>query len=183
MIRTLLSVLLFLAVGLAGAGAADPVVAVVDFKKALAAHPKAQALEDELRATQENAKKVFEAKQGELKELETAWQKANETVQSKDGNTQQNLLVKRDLEERIVQVRQSMIDVQARTRQTIADRQDAVLPDLAEEIRKLVSTANDGKYAVVLDVSALSRDGLPQVIEAPGAFDLTDRVIALLPAK
>jgi Skp family chaperone for outer membrane proteins len=162
---------------------ADPVMAVVDFKKALAAHPKAKELEAELRATQENAKKVFEAKQKELKDLDAAIQKAAEATKTKEGNTQQNIDMVRDLQVKFREIQQSMFDVQARTRQTIADRQDAVLPDLAKEVRELVTTANGGKYAIVLDLSALSRDGLPQVIEAPGAFDLTDRVIALLPAK
>ncbi|RFC47236.1 MAG: chaperone for outer membrane protein [Verrucomicrobia bacterium] len=163
--------------------AADPVIAVVDFKKALAAHPKAKELEAELRATQENAKKVFEAKQKELSELQTELQKAVAPLKTKEGNTEKNLQAVRDLQDRGREIQQSMLDVQARTRQTIADRQDAVLPELASQIRGLIATANNGQYAVVLDTSALSRDGLPQVIEAPGAFDLTDRVIALLPTK
>jgi Skp family chaperone for outer membrane proteins len=162
---------------------ADPIIAVVDFKKALAAHPKAKELETELRATQDNAKKVFDAKQKELTDLDTTIQKAAETLKTKGGNTQENIDIVRDLQDKFREIQRSMLDVQARTRQTIADRQDAVLPDLATEVRKLVTQANNGKYAVVLDASALSRDGLPQVIEAPGAFDLTDSVIALLPKK
>lgn len=163
--------------------AADPVIAVVDFKKALASHPKARELEAELRATQENARKVFEAKQRELSELQIKLQKASVPLKTKEGDTEENRQAFRDLEERGMEIRQSMIEVQANTRQTIADRQEAVLPELASKVRELVATANNGKYAVVLDASALSRDGLPQVIEAPGAFDLTDRVIALLPVK
>jgi Skp family chaperone for outer membrane proteins len=163
--------------------AADPVIAVVDFKKALAAHPKAKELEAELKATQENARKVFEAKQKELEGLQEALATAREPLKTEKGNTQENIQIVRDLEARGLEIQRSMLDTQARTRQTIADRQDAVLPGLADEVRQKVATANNGKYAVVLDISALSRDGLPQVIEAPGAFDLTDRVIALLPAK
>jgi Skp family chaperone for outer membrane proteins len=162
---------------------AEPTIAVVDFKKVLASHPKAKELETELRATQENAKKVFEAKQKDLKDLDENLQKAAATLKTKDGNTQENIDLARDLQARGREIQQSMLDVQARTRQTIADRQDAVLPGLADEIRKYVATANNGQYAIVLDLSAISRDGLPQIIEAPGAFDLTDRVIAMLPVK
>jgi len=180
MLRCLPVLLLFLSGVVAQA---EPVIAVVDFKKALAAHPKAKELEAELKATQDNARKVFEAKEKELKELDANLQKAAEPLKTKDGNTQKNIEVVRDLQVRGREIQQSMFEVQNRTRQTIADRQDAVLPEIASEVRKLVATANNGQYAVVLDLSALSRDGLPQVIEAPGAFDLTDRVIALLPAK
>jgi hypothetical protein len=98
--------------------AADPVIAVVDFKKVLASHPKARELEAELRATQENAKKVFEAKQRELKELQIKLQKAAVPLKTKEGDTEENRQAFLDLEERGMEIQQSMVEVQAKPLRT-----------------------------------------------------------------
>ena len=50
-----------------------------------------------------------------------------------------------------------------------------------EEIRAAVEKFNaDGRYAMVFDRSSASSNGLPQVVHAPGAVDITAEVIALV---
>lgn len=166
-------VLLALAVASIPAWAADPEgsrrIAVVDLTEVFEAHPRTAAATTELTSARNAARRTFRSQSAELKnslqrhqellrdgrraEAAAELEKANELERSiaELGTTQQ-----RDLEERF-----------RRTKQEIMD-------DIVRVVREF--NAQRG-YAVILDKSSASSNGLPQVLDAPGADDVTREII------
>lgn len=161
--------------------AQDFKVAVVDFKKAILAHPKAKELEASLKKEGENAASVIAAKQKELEGLrETA--AGLQSQKGPDGKLTEDAFKKLlELQKKADEIKQSMIQTQSRTQLGLNDLRLKGLTEVANEVGDLVTKANNGKYALVFDSSGATRDGTPQLLDFPGADDITDQVIALLP--
>lgn len=159
-------------------------VAVVNFRKVVTSHPKAARLESELRALSERANKELKAKDDDLVSVEKEIRQTTKDGLTADGKmktaTTQRLL---ELQQRSLEVQESAVQIRAGVSQAIGRRRAEELPRIAAEILEFVRAANNGKYALVMDSSALSPEGFPQVLDYPGAEDLTDKVIALLPKE
>ena len=163
------------------ASAQDFKVAVVDFKKVILAHPKSKELEANLKKEGENATNVLSAKKKELDDL-----KANAATlreqKGPDGKlTEEAFKSLLDLQKQADEIQRNMIAVQSRTQLGLNEQRVKGLTEVANEVGDLVKKANGGKYALVFDSSGTTRDGTPQLLDFPGATDLTDAVIALLP--
>lgn len=172
--RLPLPLLLMLVVATASVGGADtptnPRLAVVDLTAVFEAHPRTARATAELTKARNAARRIFREQSAELKntlqkhqellrdgqrlEAMGALERANELERSiaELGTTQQ-----RDLEEQF-----------RRTKQEIMD-------DIVRVVREFNASRN---YAVVLDKSSASSNGLPQVLDAPGADDVTAEIIA-----
>lgn len=157
-------------------------VAVVNFRKVVTQHPKAAKLEMELRSMSESANKVLQTKDEQLLNVEERIRKVTKEGTGKDGRMNpeaaKELL---ELQQKSLETQEAAVQVRAGVSSAIAQRRAQELPKIAAEILEFVRAANNGKYALVLDNSALTPEGFPQVLDYPGAVDLTDKVIALLP--
>lgn len=147
-----------------------PRLAVVDLTAVFEAHPRTARATADLSAARHAARKKFRTESEELKNLlqthqellrdgrrpeaAAALERANELERSiaELGTTNQ-----RDLEE---QFRQAKL---------------AIMDDIARTIREFNATRG---YALILDQSSASSNGLPQVVDAPGADDITAEIIA-----
>ncbi len=172
---------LVLAATLGQATAQDFKVAVVDFKKVILAHPEAKKLEAALKQEGENATTVIKTKEEELEKL----RKDAAMLQEKKGAdgklTQDSINMLRDMQGKAIEIQRSMMDVQQRTQIKLTQQRVEGLKKVVEEVAGLVKKANGGKYALVLDSSARTPDGTFQLLDSPGADDLTATVIGLLP--
>lgn len=174
----------FAAVEPAQAQAQGGAVAVVNFRKVVTQHPKAAKLEAELRALSDRANKDLQAQDEQIVKLETEIRQVTKEGMTADGRMNagaaQKLL---ELQQTSLEAQETAVQIRAGVTSAIARRRAEELPKISAEILELVRSANNGKHALVLDNSSLSPEGFPQVLDYPGAEDLTDKVVALLPKE
>lgn len=149
-----------------------PRLAVVDLTAAFEAHPRTAAATAELTKAREGARKKFRAESADLKntlqrhqELLRAGRREEATAELERANT-----LERSIAE-LGTTNQRNLEEQFRRAKT------EIMADIARVVREL--NAERG-YAIVLDKSAASANGLPQVLDAPGAEDITPDLIARL---
>ncbi len=166
-------VLLLLLPGAAlGENPAAPRLAVVDLTAAFEAHPRTASATAKLTRARDAARKKFRAESAALKD---ALQRHQELL--RDGRRTEaaaELEKANTLERSIAELgttNQRNIEEQFRRAKT------EIMEDIARVVREF--NARSG-YAVVLDKSAASANGLPQVLDAPGADDITAEIIARL---
>lgn len=159
-------------------------VAVVNFRKVVTRHPKAAQLEAELRALSEDANKVLQTKDEQLLNIEEKIRQITKEGTTEDGRMKaESAKTLLELQQKSLEAQEAAVQVRAQVTSAITQRRAQELPKIAAEILEYVRAANDGKYALVLDNSALTPEGFPQVLDYPGAVDLTDKVISLLPKE
>jgi len=169
--------LFFLASALlaAAAGTAEDAplpIAVVDFTRAFEEHPLTAEVTADLGSKRKAARDEFKSKSNELKkilqqhqELIRAGRKSDAAEKLKEANEAEKAIATlrttgaRDLEEEFRRAK------------------ERVMNDIAEAVREFNA---DGAYAIVLDSSSASSNGLPQVIHAPGATDITEEIVAFV---
>ena len=169
MFLRLLPVLLMLAAGAQAESPAAPRLAVVDLTAVFEAHPRTATETATLSAARKAAREDFRAKSKALKdtlqrhqELLRAGNKSDAAAELEKANELERSIAElgttnqKNLEERFRQAKEGIMD------------------DIARVIRDF--NAEKG-YALVLDKSAASANGLPQVIDAPGAEDITAEII------
>ena len=147
-----------------------PRLAVVDLTAVFEAHPRTAAATAELTKARDAARKKFRAESADLKntlqrhqELLRAGNKTEATTELEKANA-----LERSIAE-LGTTNQRNIEEQIRRAKT------EIMADIARVVREF--NAERG-YAVVLDKSAASANGLPQVLDAPGADDITADIIA-----
>ncbi|NNE93925.1 MAG: OmpH family outer membrane protein [Verrucomicrobiales bacterium] len=172
--------LIFLAVGLAffsphytvaqDTKSPAPKIAVVDLMKVFEAHPETKLATDELTKDREAMRDEFKEKSNSLKEV---LQKHQELIRaSKREAAAEKLKEANELEKAIATLRTTQQrDLEEKFRRAKAK----ILAAISKSVQEYNA---DGKYAVILDSSSKSSNGLPQVIHAPGAEDITDAIIA-----
>lgn len=174
---------LTLALSLFLAVAADAqTIAVVDMTAVFKAHPETAKAEAALEAQRKEARTAFKAKSGELKEVLKEHQGV--TTQLIDAGTRASDELKKKAEQLLDQAMN--LEKEVATLKTTHERdleqgflaeRRRILTLIQEEIDKL--NAN-GAYALILDKSAASANGIPQVLSAPGATDLTEQLIKIV---
>ena len=170
MLRQLLPALLLLAACAHAASPEAPRFAVVDLTAVFEAHPRTATETASLSAARQAARDDFRTKSKALKdtlqrhqELLRAGSKSSAAIELEKANELERSIAElgttnqKNLEERFRQAKEGIMD------------------DIARVIREF--NAEQG-YALVLDKSATSANGLPQVIDAPGAVDITAEIIA-----
>lgn len=147
-----------------------PRLAVVDLTAVFAAHPHTARATAELSSARNTARKKF---RGESEELKKLLQTHQELL--RDGRkTEAAATLKRanELERSIAELgTTNQRDLQEKFRQAKL----AIMDDIARTIREFNATRG---YALILDKSSASANGLPQVLDAPGADDITAQIIA-----
>ncbi len=157
---------------------------MVDLTAVFKAHPKTAAAETALEAKQKASREVFVAKKKELEDVlrqhQAVTQKlvaAGSSASSTDKTKAKTLLDQATkLEKEIATLRTTQTnDLQT----AFVDERRKILGEISATIAKFNAA---GTYAVILDKSAQSANGLPQVIHSPGATDITSQVVALVKA-
>ncbi|MEM7011227.1 MAG: OmpH family outer membrane protein [Verrucomicrobiota bacterium] len=163
----------------------DVRIAVVDMTAVFKAHPETAKAEAALEAQKKEARTVFKAKSGELKDVLKSHQEV--TAQIVDAGTGASSALKTKAKELLDQAMK--LEKEVATLKTTHER-DLEQGFLAERHRilGLITTEIDklnanGDYTLILDKSAASANGIPQVLSVKGAVDLTDKVIALVQSK
>ncbi len=150
-------------------------IAVVDMVRAFESHPRTAVATATLTGERNAARKTFVDLSNQLKamlqkhqEQIRAGEKDDAVETLKEANELEKKIAalgttgKRDLEERFREEKRTII----------------------EEIREAVRRYNEkAEFDLVFDSSSASSTGIPQVLDAPGATDITDEVIALLREK
>lgn len=145
-------------------------IAVVDLVAVFEAHPRTAKETAALTAARQAARKKFRAESADLKntlqrhqELLRADRRAEAAAELEKAN---------NLERSIAELgttNQRNLEEEFRRAKT------GILADIARVIREF--NASKG-YALILDKSAASDNGLPQVLDAPGADDVTAEIMA-----
>ena len=170
MVKFLTLTLLLLTAGLrADTG---PSLAVVDMTKVFAEHPSTAAATADLTKAREASRESFKEKSNALKEI---LQQHQELIRAgKKEEAGETLKSANEIEKAIATLRTT-------EQRDLEEKFREAKTKIMEEIRSAVEKFNaDGRYAMVFDGSSSSSNGLPQVIHAPGAVDVTAEVIALI---
>lgn len=147
-------------------------VAVVDMTRVFESHPATEGATTRLTRAREAQREDFKKRSNALKEV---LQRHQELIRAgKKSEAAEELKKANEIEKSIATLRTTGLrDLEERFRK--AKR------IILESIRRSVERFNgDGRYALVFDSSSASSNGLPQVVHAPGAEDITDEVIAFI---
>ncbi|MFT5466266.1 MAG: Skp family chaperone for outer membrane protein [Verrucomicrobiales bacterium] len=160
-------------------------IAVVDMTAVFKAHPETAKAEAAIAAKRSEARGVFKSKSGELKEVLADHQGVTTKLIAAGSNASTEL--KKQAEQLLDQAMK--LEKEVATLKTTNER-DLEQSFLAERRRILaLITAEIGKlnasgeFLLILDKSAASANGIPQVLNANGAVDLTAKLIAIVEAK
>jgi Skp family chaperone for outer membrane proteins len=147
-------------------------IATVDLTAVFEAHPRTVEAAAALSAARKAARQNFREKSEELKntlqrhqELLREGRKAEAAAELEKANTLERAIAE------LGTTNQRNLEEQFRT------AKKEILDDIVRVVREFNA---EKRYAVVLDKSAASDNGLPQVLDAPGADDITGEIIARL---
>lgn len=149
-----------------------PAIAVINLTEVFAAHPRTAAATTQLTADREASRKDFKEKSNALKEI---LQKHQELIRAgKKEAAAEELKKANEAEKAIATLRTTGL-------RDLEEKFRVAKNEILADIQKGVAEWNEsGNYAVILDSSSSSSTGLPQVVHAPGAKDVTAEVIAFL---
>jgi Skp family chaperone for outer membrane proteins len=149
-----------------------PAIAVVNLTEVFAAHPKTVEATKQLTTDREASRNDFKEKSNTLKEV---LQKHQELIRAgKKEEAAEELKKANEAEKAIATLRSTGL-------RDLEEKFRVAKKEILTDIQMAVAEWNQsGKYAVILDSSSSSSTGLPQVVHAPGATDVTKEVIAFL---
>lgn len=147
-------------------------IAVVDMTKVFEAHPLTDAVTKELTNDREASRTDFKEKSNALKEI---LQRHQELIRAgKRTEAAEELKKANEAEKAIATLRTTGLrDLEESFRKA----KNRIMGQIVKSIEAFNA---EGKYALVLDKSSSSSNGLPQVVHAPGATDITDEVITFI---
>lgn len=172
--RLLCPLVAFLFLSLAAAFGQAPAsglrLAVVDLTAVFKAHPRTATATAELARTRDAARRKFRAESAELKntlqrhqELLRAGDRAGATAELEKANA----------------VERSIAELGTTDQRNIEEQFRRAKGEIMDDILGVVRAFNaEKRYTLVLDKSSASSNGLPQVLDAPGADDVTAEIIA-----
>lgn len=166
----------FLCVFTSLSSAAEPVsIAVVDMKEVFAKHPSTAKASKDLTEAREASRASFKEKSNTLKQV---LQKHQELIRAgRKDEAAEKLKEANEAEKAIATLRTTELrDLE----ETFRKAKLEIMNDIQSSVAEFNA---DGKYALVFDSSSSSSNGLPQVVHAPGATDITKEVISFIAKK
>jgi Skp family chaperone for outer membrane proteins len=146
-----------------------PRVAVVDLTAVFEAHPRTATATAELTKARDAARKKFRSESAELK---NTLQRHQELLRAGNREGASAELEKANTLER------SIAELGTTNQRNIEEQFRRAKAEIMDGILAVVRAFNAEKgYALVLDKSSASSNGLPQVLDAPGADDVTTEII------
>lgn len=173
-IPIILSILALTTVVFPGVAQEPSKIAVVDLTKVFAEHPETAVATKELTAARDGIRTVWIEKTNSLKE---ALQRHQEAIRAENKDSAAEILKEvNELEKAVATLKTTQ---ERDLEQNFIEKKTAIL----KSIQKSVSEFNaEAKYAVILDDSATSQNGLPMVLDSSGATDITDEIIVKVKA-
>lgn len=148
----------------------DARLAVVDLTAVFAAHPRTAAATAALTKARDAARKKFRAESADLKNTLQRHQELLRAGQREEAAAE---LEKANALER------SIAELGTTNQRNIEEQFRRAKAEIMDDILRVVREFNAEKgYALVLDKSSASSNGLPQVLDAPGAEDVTADIVA-----
>ena len=147
-----------------------PKIAVVDLTAVFESHPRTAAAIAELTKLRNEARQKFRSESAELK---NTLQRHQELL--RDGRREEAAaeLEKANALER------SIAELGTTNQRDLEERFRRAKTEIMDDIRRAVREFNAQQhYTLVLDRSSASSNGLPQVLDAPGAVDITSEITA-----
>lgn len=154
--------------------AAEPTgrFAVVDLTAVFEAHPQTKTATSELRAARAAARRTFREESAALKET---LQRHQELLRDGRRDEAAAELEKANVHERAI------AELGTTNQRNLEEKFRSAKAKILEDIVRVVREFNAERgYAVVLDKSAASANGLPQVLDSPGADDITHEIISIV---
>ena len=147
-----------------------PRMAVVDLTAVFEAHPRTATATAELTKARDAARKKFRAESADLKntlqrhqELLRAGQRAEAAAELEKANS----------------LERSIAELGTTNQRNIEEQFRRAKTEIMDDILRVVREFNAEKgYALVFDKSSASSNGLPQVLDAPGAADVSADIVA-----
>jgi len=156
-------------------GATGSDFAVVDMKAVFARHPATEKASRELTEAREASRAEFKEKSNLLKQI---LQRHQELIRAGNRDAAAAELEKANAAER------SIATLKTTGERDLEEKFRKAKLKIMEEIKVAVEGFNDdGRFALVFDSSSASSNGLPQVVHAPGAIDITAEVIDFITKK
>lgn len=157
-------------------------IAVVDMSEVFKSHPESAKAEADLLKQRQASRKLFNEKANELKKLLEQHQEiTRELVDAGEKASAEQKKEVNDLLNRATKLETEVAEI--RTRQE-RDLQEGFLAErrrILDSITRAISEFNsDGGYSLILDRSAASANGIPQVLHAPGVEDVTAEIVKLV---
>jgi len=182
----MMRLLLIWIMGIGVMAGAEPLrVAVVDLTAVFNAHPDTAQAEVELARARQQARKAFNELANQLKDTLEHHQKLTTRLIEAGADPAPEL---RARAEALLERAESLEREVAAMRTT--QERDLEQGFLAERRRILASISGvigrfnaDARYALILDNSAASANGLPQVLHAPGVDDVTEQIVELVKSE
>jgi len=152
--------------------AEPPAIAVVDLEKVFAEHPHTATATEELTKAREASRDAFKEKSDLLKEI---LQRHQELIRAGNRDEAAKELEAANEAEKVIAT------LQTTGTRDLEERFRAAKSGILKEIQASIETFNqDGRFALIFDRSSTSSNGLPQVLHAPGAVDITADVITFI---
>lgn len=172
--------MVFAWLGTAALSADDrPRIAVIDMTAVFNAHPETKKAEAALAKKQREARLAFNGKASALKGILQQHQEI--TRKLVDAGAAADAAMKQeaaDLLDRAAVLEREVAELRTTgerdLKQNFLAERRRILGRIAAEIAEFNA---DGGYALILDRSAESANGIPQVLHAPGADDITEEII------
>lgn len=144
-------------------------IAVVDMVEVFEAHPEAAEASARLTEAREKQREEFKELSNDLKKI---LQDHQELIRAgKRDEAEEALKEANEAEKRIA-------TLGTKGRRDLEEKFRRAKAAIMDGIRAAVEKVNaKGEFTLVLDISSSSSNGLPQVLHAPGAEDITERVI------
>jgi Skp family chaperone for outer membrane proteins len=156
---------------------------VVDLTRLFQAHPETKAAEAAFEARRKENRDRFLALSNQLKELLDRHQTVTrELIAAGPDATAEQKKLAEDLLDQAAKLEAAVAKLSTTQQRDLEQEFLAEKQRILTLIAEAVAAFNqDGRYALVLDRSALSSTGLPQVLHAPGATDVTEEILRLFP--
>jgi Skp family chaperone for outer membrane proteins len=156
--------------------------AVIDMTAAFLAHPEAARAEAELTKKRAEAGKAFQEKANGLKKLLEEHQALTRSlIEAGEKASEGQKLRAREMLEQAAELEREVAAIRTTQERDLEQAHLAARRRVLAAISQAVEEYNsDGRYGLILDRSAQSANGIPQVVHAPGVEDITGAIVERL---
>lgn len=158
-------------------------IAVVDMRELFSAHPDSAAAEKRMDKIRTDNRTKFKAASGKLKDTLASYNSVASAIRR--GGTEAATGPKKkqadELADKAKQLEREVAELQSRLQTELEHKILIERRKILDKINVVIREFNvNAGYALVLDKSATSANGIHSVVDAPGAADITKEIAALL---
>ncbi len=157
-------------------------VATVDLERLFKAHPDTVEAEKALDAKKKELREDYQEKANALKRVLQEHQAATRRLAQAGKNPDDDLVsAAEDLLKEASELEKEVATLQTKQKADLEREFLEVKRGIIADLRDVIAVYNaSGRFDVVLDASAKSANGLPQLLHAPAAEDITEEILERL---